>query len=216
MRGVDISIHNHDRYKAQGSIIPWDKLKAAGVDFVMLRTGYGQSYIEPHFQQDVHDAHSVGMQVGAYHYSYALTASEAMQEAIFCKQILENTGVFLELPVFLDMEDDDGYKKRHGFTFNRRNITSICKAWLEQIKPLNSGLYASYSWFEDWIDWRKLHEEYQCPIWNAQITPPDDLQGYMWQFTFTLKIDGHEWDGDILYDNVHRAGLDPWSQFIQS
>ena len=213
MIGIDISIHNHDRYKDKGGIIPWDKLKKAGVEFVIIRTGYGQSWVEPDFQKDVNDAHSVGMKVGAYHYSYALTASEAMQEAIVCKNIIEKSGVFLELPVFFDMEDEDGYKKRHSFSFNRKNITSICAAWLEQIKPLNSGLYASFSWFEDWIDWKKLHKEFGCPIWNAQISGVDDLQGYMWQFAFNMNIDEHEWDADVIYDNVHKAGLDPWSQF---
>ena len=216
MRGIDISIHNHDRYDYNNGIIPWDKLKAAGVDFVIVRTGYGQSWAEPHFENDVKDAQSVGMKVGAYHYSYALTPSDAMQEAILCKQILNKSGVLLELPVFFDMEDDDKYKERHGFCFTRRNITAICKAWLEQIKPLNSGLYASFNWFERFIDWKALYEEYKCPIWNAQTTPPDMIQGYMWQFTFKLKIDGQIWDGNILYDDIHKAGLDPWGQFIQS
>lgn len=215
MRGIDISIYNHDRYEDNGGRIPWDKLKSLGVDFAIIRTGFGQSYEEPHFQSDVNDAHSVGMKVGAYHYSYALTASEAMQEAIVCKRILEKSGVFLELPVFFDMEDDDGYKKRHGFKFNRKNITAICAAWLEQIKPLNTGLYASFSWFEDYIDWKSLYDKYKCPVWNAQFTPPDMLQGYIWQFTENLILDGHQFDGNILYDDIHKSGLDPWAQFVQ-
>ena len=214
MRGIDISIHNHDRYG--GKALPWDKLRAAGVDFVIIRTGSGLSRVDEDFQKDVNDAHSVGMQVGAYHYSYALTPSAAMQEAIFCKQIIENAGVALELPVFFDMEDGDNYKATHGFKFTRRNITAICKAWLEQIQPLNSGVYSSLCWYEDWVDWQALHAEFKVPMWNAQYAKRDMLQAYMWQFTDSLKIDGKIWDGNILYDDVHKAGLDPWSVFTQS
>lgn len=211
MIGIDVSIHNHDRYS--NGIIPWDKLRKAGVEFVILRTGYGQSWVEPGFQADVNDAHSVGMKVGAYHYSYALTPSEAMREAVVCKNIIDKAGVMLELPVFFDMEDDDKYKARHGFSFTRKNITSICRAWLEQIKPLESGIYASYSWYEEYIDWRKLHEEFGCPIWNAQISGVDSLGGYMWQYTFTANIDEHQWDANVIYDDVHKAGLNPYGYF---
>ena len=88
----------------------------------------------------------------------------AAQEAVFCKDIIANSGVLLELPVFFDIEDADNYKKRHGFIFSRKNVTNICKAFLDNIKPLNAGVYASFSWLEDFIDWQSL----DCPIWNAQ------------------------------------------------
>lgn len=216
MRGIDISVHNHSRYSHRGGILPWDKLRAAGVDFVIVRTGGGLSIIDDTFKKDVDDAHSVGMKVGAYHYSYALTSSAAMQEADACKRIIDKAGVLLELPVFFDMEDGDGYKKRHGFGFNKRNMTNICRAWLKEIKPLNSGIYSSFSWYEDYIDWKSLVDEFQIPIWNAQYNVRDDFQGWIWQFTDSLKIDGQLWDGNILYDDIHRAGLEPFSQFVQS
>ena len=214
MRGIDISIHNHDRY--ENGVLPWDKLRAAGVDFVIVRTGGGLSIEDPTFKQDVDDAHSVGMKVGAYHYSYALNSSAAMREADFCKSIVDRAGVFLELPVFFDMEDGDGYKERHYFGFNRRNVTQICRAWLKEIAPLSSGVYASLSWFDDYIDWKKLVEEFNIPIWSAQYNTRDDFQGYMWQFTDSLQIDGQFYDGNILYDDLHKAGLNPFQQFIQS
>lgn len=214
MRGLDISIHNHDRYA--GKAIPWNKIKDAGVDFVIIRTGGGLSIADPDFQKDVNDAHSVGLKVGAYHYSYALTQSEAMQEAEACKRLINNAGVLLELPVFFDMEDADGYKQRHYFSFNRRNITNICRAWLQAIQPLNSGIYASLSWLEDYINWEDLVQEFNIPIWNAQYNVIDNFKGYMWQFTKELYIDDNIWDANILYDDVHRAGLDPWSVFKQS
>ena len=79
--------------------------------------------------------------------------------------ILAEAGVLLELPVFLDMENVDGYKARHGFSFTRRNVTNICRAFIDSIQPLDRGVYASCSWLEDWIDWQELG----VPVWNAQL-----------------------------------------------
>ncbi|MBR0061890.1 MAG: hypothetical protein IJP68_10480, partial [Selenomonadaceae bacterium] len=122
-KGVDVSTFNGD--------VDWLSLYNAGFDFAICRTGYGKSGIDETFARNVHDAHEVGFQCGAYHYSYALTPADAAQEAVFCKQIIEDSGVLLELPVFFDMEDDDGWKEYHGFKFTKSYITKICRAFLD-------------------------------------------------------------------------------------
>jgi len=192
MKGVDVSVHNDN--------IDWLALKNAGFSFAICRTGYGKSGIDDSFQRNVNDAHKAGLICGAYHYSYALTPSDAAAEAVFCKKIIADSGVLLELPVWFDMEDADKWKERHGFIFSRRNVTNICKAFLDNIKPLDCGIYASFSWLEDFIDWKSLG----CAIWNAQWGSRDFLQGYMWQFTDKLKVGNNFFDGNILYDHSDR------------
>ena len=192
MRGIDVSIHNVP--------VDWQAVKAAGIDFAICRTGYGKNGVDESFQANVEGAHEAGLVCGAYHYSYALTKADAVNEALFCKKIIDDSGVLLELPVWFDMEDADGYKRRHGFTFTKRNVTDICRAFLDNIKPLDCGIYASFSWLEEFIDWRKLG----CSVWNAQWGKHDYLQGYMWQFTDTLNIGGKLFDGNILYDEKDR------------
>lgn len=194
MRGVDVSWHNGD--------VDWWELKDAGIDFAIIRTGYGCTGRDDYFVRNVDRAHAAGLICGAYHYSCAITDSDAAQEAIFCKKIIEDSGVFLELPVWFDMEDADGYKARHGFNFSKRHVTNLCKTFLKYIKPLNCGIYASYSWLEKYIDWREL----DCSIWNAQWGSHDFLQGYMWQYTDNLQIGGQIFDGNIIYDAVDKAG----------
>ncbi len=187
MKGVDVSIFN--------GYVDWEKLKSAGIDFAICRSSYGKKHFDETFARNVEGAHKAGLICGAYHYSYALTPNDAVQEADYCKWLIENSGVLLELPVFFDMEDGDGYKSYYGFNFSRRNVTSICKAFLDNIKPLNAGVYASYSWLEDLIDWQSLN----CPIWNAQYYRQDFFKGFMWQFTDNLIIGGKQFDGNILY-----------------
>ena len=197
MKGIDVSYHNEN--------VNWQAVKDAGIDFAIVRTGAGLS-IQDDFQKTVYAAKEAGLLVGAYHYSYALTPSKAAQEAVFCQRIIEEAGMLLELPVFFDMEDADGYKERHSFDFSRRNITAICKAFLDTIE-LTAGIYASYGWLENLIDWQSLN----CPVWNAQWGSHDYLQGMLWQFTDKLTIDGKIFDGNYLYDDTHKAGLAPWA-----
>lgn len=188
MRGVDVSFHN--------GVVDWLALKDAGIEFAICRTGYGKTGFDETFQRNVDGAHKVGLKCGAYHYSCALSPADAVIEADFCKRIIHEAGVLLELPVWFDMEDADGYKRRNGFDFSRRNVTDICRAFLDTIKPLDCGVYASYSWLESYIDWRALG----CAIWSAQWSKHDFLQGYMWQWTDSLFIGGKQFDGNIIYD----------------
>ena len=188
MLGIDVSFHN--------DIVDWQAVKAAGIDFAICRTGYGKNGFDPTFQRNVNEAHHAGLICGAYHYSYAFTPADAIIEADFCKRIIHEAGVLLELPVFFDMEDADGFKANHGFNFSKRHITAICRAFLDTIKPLDCGVYASYSWLQDYIDWRSLG----CAVWNAQWSNHDDFKGYIWQYTDKLFIAGNLFDGNILYD----------------
>ena len=121
MRGIDVSIHN--------APVDWQAVKEAGIDFAICRTGYGKNGLDESFQANVEDAHAAGLVCGAYHYSYALTPADAIIEADFCKRIIDESGVLLELPVWFDMEDADGYKRRHGFDFSRKNVTDICRIY---------------------------------------------------------------------------------------
>lgn len=195
MRGVDVSIFNEN--------VDWKALKAAGIDFAICRTGYGKSNFDENFQHNVEEAHKAGLICGAYHYSYALTPSDAAAEAAFCKGIIERAGVLLELPVWFYMSDADEYKKRHFFEFTKSHVTNICKAFLDNIKPLNCGVFASYSWLEELIDWQSLG----CEIWSAQWNTEDNFKGRMWQYTDALTINGQTFNGNILYEAGEQAVL---------
>ena len=195
MRGVDVSIFNEN--------VDWRAVKAAGVDFAICRTGYGQTGFDENFQHNVEEAHKAGLICGAYHYSYALTPAEAINEANFCKGIIERAGVLLELPVWFAMADSDSYKQRHGFDFSRANVTAICKAFLDAIKPLNCGVHAPLSWLENYIDWQSLG----CEIWSAQWNSEDNFKGRMWQYTDALQIGGQTFNGNILYEAGGQAVL---------
>ena len=106
MRGVDVSIFNEN--------VNWSAVKAAGFDFAICRTGYGKSGFDENFQRNVDGAHKAGLICGAYHYSYALTPSDAAAEAAFCKGIIERAGVLLEKASRLRVYEKSRHKHLQG------------------------------------------------------------------------------------------------------
>lgn len=199
MLGIDVSENN-------GQITDWQAIANAGVKFVMVRATYGKYSQDEEFLSNVNGAHAAGLQCGAYHYSYALDIYDAIAEAFNTKSYIDKCGVLLELPVFFDMEDADNYKLNHNFDFKRDNITNICKYYLDNL-PYNKGVYASYSWITNYIDWQSLG----CAVWNAEwlnFVPDDvsncldydDFGGYIWQYSDRLKIADYTFDANWLYD----------------
>lgn len=60
IKGIDISAYQ------DGEPIDFEKIKEAGIDFVIVKATEGVAYLNPHFDRDVYDAHQAGLAVGAY------------------------------------------------------------------------------------------------------------------------------------------------------
>ena len=100
--GVDVSF-------AQGDI-DWAKAKADGVDFAILRLGYGAGGSDRRFVANVQGCKANGIKFGVYLYSYAWNASTATSEAEWTLTVLRNAGVSpsdLGLPVYYDLENQN-------------------------------------------------------------------------------------------------------------
>ena len=85
--GVDVS-----RYQGK---INWDQVAASGIKFAMIRVGYrtqttGILTEDPYARYNLQEAQRVGIKIGAYFFSTAVTAAEAVEEA---------TGEATEAPV---------------------------------------------------------------------------------------------------------------------
>ena len=61
--GIDVS-------KWQGTI-DWERVKAAGIEFAMLRAGYGAGNIDPQFERSAKECTRLGIRFGVYWFSYA-------------------------------------------------------------------------------------------------------------------------------------------------
>ena len=137
MYGIDISKHNGDI-----NLEPYRR------QFVIIRAGYGNFTKDEKFARNVIECKRLGIPFGVYLYSYALNAEEAKAEAHALLKVLEPIKNEIKVGVWFDMEDADGYKKKHGFKFTHENISAICYAFAKTIEDAGyySGIYTSSSW----------------------------------------------------------------------
>lgn len=192
-KGVDVSYYQGD--------INWDKVKASGCEFAILRIGfrgYGESgnmKIDEKFQTNLEGAHAAGLDVGAYFFAQAINEEEAIEEAEFVLNILN--GVHLELPVIYDPElirDDEARTDNvTGAQFTQNTI-----AFCEYIKKAGYEpmIYSNMVWEATIFDMEKLQA---YPFWYADYEPvpqtPYDFS--IWQYSETGKVDGIEGNVDL-------------------
>lgn len=193
MKGIDVSYHNGE--------VDWQSIIDAGCEFAIIRLGYGNRHLDEKFLDNVNGALAVGLKIGVYYYSYALTVDDAKAEARFVQEVLQEYKINPELGIWFDMEDADGYKERNGMPDNQ-TITDMCSAFICSLNEAgysNVGIYASYSWLTSIIDTSQLAD--YVPYWNAQWGNNNNFPGAkMWQFTDSLDIDGRIFDGNEYYE----------------
>lgn len=119
--------------------------------FVIIRGGY-KFDVDEKAKRNMNECERIGIPYGIYWYSYALSEQDAKKEAEICLQLIANRKI--SVGVWFDMEDADGWKKRHDFVFTKSNVSAICNAFCKKIEKAGyyTGIYASFSWFQNYID----------------------------------------------------------------
>lgn len=179
-----MSISGIDVSQWQGDI-DFEKVKAAGIDFVIIRAGYGRSISQkdPYFEQNYKNAKAAGLNVGAYWYSYAVSATDAKAEATACAAVIE--GKQFEYPIYFDLEEQSQFAKGAMF------CSSLVRAFCDTLNAAGyySGLYISRSPLQSYIT-ADIKEKY--PLWIAEYNSRLNYSGKygVWQNSDKGKVNG--------------------------
>ena len=184
MKGIDVSYH-------QG-LIYWEKVKAAGIEFAIIRAGLGKyiTQIDPRFEQNAFGVLSAGLHVGAYWFSYATSPEEARQEAQVCAQVLEPYKGKFDFPIYFDYEyDSEEYSKNQGVTPTQALRESLAQAFCEEIESRGwrAGVYTNNDYLRN--RWR-LDVLKQWEIWLADYTGGPNVSCGMQQTSSTGSVNG--------------------------
>lgn len=192
--GVDIS-------KQTGNV-NFASLKAAGVDYVMIRLGgrgysTGQITLDENFKQNIEGAIAEGLDIGVYFYSQAISQDEANEEANFVVQNLEPYRAHIKYPVAFDMEFVANDESRID-GLSREDRTKIATSFLEGVKVAGyvPMVYGDKEWLIKEIDLAKLQD---YDVWLAQEADmPDYPYRYaMWQYSTTGVLNGIKGDANL-------------------
>lgn len=193
-KGIDVSENN--------GRVNWQIVKNKGIEFAIIRLGYGSGHLDSEFYRNVNGALAAGLKIGIYYYSYALNTYGARKEAEFVLQTLKDSGLTperLECGIWYDMEDADGFKARHGMP-SKSEITAMCSRFISDLNAAgySCGIYASLDWLENKIETHRLakYVPYWCAQWGSSCDWP---RAKMWQYTDCLPIGGKEFDGNYLF-----------------
>lgn len=194
MFGIDVSQH-------QGEI-NWDKVKSQ-IDFAILRLGWignkENHTLDTQFERNYSECRRLGIPVGVYVYCYSNCEETAKSGANWTIEKL--TAKTLELPVYIDMEDN-------SIAGQGKNVlTNICIAFNNIIEASGrwAGVYANRNWYDNYLNKDEIKRRYTT--WIATYT--DAVNKYkgeydIWQNSSKGRICGiaHYVDTNYMYRDL--------------
>ena len=193
--GIDVS-------KYQGNI-DWAKVKASGVEFVMIRVGYrgystGVIKEDPYAAKNLAGATAAGLKVGVYFYSTAINEQEAIDEANWVCNYISKYNI--TYPVAFDCEQYNNPEYR-TYPLTKAQRTNCAIAFLTYVKTkgYTPVMYESASHLNNDANWLTSQIASKFQIWVAQYPSsytPGDKTWYtytsycMWQYSQSGTVPG--------------------------
>ena len=225
LKGIDVS-------KYQGEI-DWETAKAAGIDFAILRCGFGSEWNgqgeyrqdDDQWRRNADECTRLGIPFGCYLYSYATTEEQARLEAAHVARLLglteppfdglddyTQTPYKLDFPVYYDLED----KAITGlFPDEMARLTEV---FFEELGRFGytgrQGIYASVNWVRGRLD-DPAFDPWRDELWIARF---HSVLGYtggyrMWQSTYTAPgadygVQSETVDIDFVINELRITGIE--------
>ena len=157
--GIDVSKHN--------GTIDWAKVDASGIDFALIRAGYGNDIgqKDPMFEVNIKGALARGLDVGAYWFSYATSAADAQREAQVFRQVIGPYKARITYPAAFDYEYESAgyYKKVKGSAPPKELVNRMADAFLSAMES------------DGWMTALYTNNDYRRDVFSAETLAAWDL-----------------------------------------
>ena len=183
-KGIDIS-----RYQGQPD---FSKLKSE-VDFVIIQAGFGRyaRQVDAQFERNYAECKKYGIPVGAYWFSYAASAPDAIYEAVACAEVIKDKQ--FEYPIYFDIEG----------SACSGDVSGKCRNFCEEMEKRGyfAGIYISRSPAQQYLS-ADVCKDYA--LWLAEYGGALNWNGAavgMWQNSASGRFSGisGDVDTDICY-----------------
>lgn len=202
MKGIDISDN-------QG-VIDWEKVKAAGVEFAILRTVRRSGVADHYLSTNINECRKNGIPFDFYKYSYATTIAQAQTEARQVVDALKACGVIpsKDTVIYMDVED------KIQFALSTKALTDIVKAFRDVVEgsgftfglymgkyyyekgEVDLGAFDAFTWIARYYNGYNVMQFKENP--NGKYKPAaksGELRG--WQYTSSGRVDGIKGNVDL-------------------
>ncbi len=183
--GIDVSYH-------QGAI-DWAKVKAAGIEFAIIRAGYGRSTVDSQFHNNVKGCIDNDIPFGTYWFIYGINEQESIQNADKFHETIAPYKDKITMGAWCDHEyDTDNNAQRRGVTLTKSMRTAMVVTFCERMKSYGYevGNYANRDYMRT-----KFNDLSQYPLWYArygvtEATMRSEYNPLMWQYTSDGSVPG--------------------------
>lgn len=205
-KGIDVSEH-------QG-VIDWEAVKASGIDFAIIRCGYGNDWASQddlYWERNVSECERLDIPYGVYIYSYAENLEMAQSETNHVLRLLE--GHDPSYPVYYDLEESSMASEDKADL-----LAQMASLFCEQIEEagFTPGVYANLNWWNNYLtddvfdSWDRWVAQYNSSCWY-------EGEYGLWQATSSGQVDGVVGRVDVnfeMLDYTKDVSEDDW--FVES
>lgn len=193
--GIDVSAY---QTRATEGGIDWEAVRDDGVEFAMVRIGYrgtssGAVLADEYYAENIQGAMDAGIETGVYFFAQAITVEEAIEEAEFVLELLEEHEI--DGPVAYDWEMHDSTYRVYGTA--PEMATACAVAFCQRIEEAGyeamvyAGQYVSYIKYDlgaiaPYLSW---YPEYKGET-SEKLYPTFYYQMDYWQFSSNCTVDG--------------------------
>ena len=190
--GIDVSSYQKD--------IDWEQVKAASVEFVIIRGAYrgygsaGRLTEDKKAQENYLGAKAAGLKVGAYIFSQAVTVEEAGAEALFLLDVTRDWE--LDMPLVFDWEQEEIY--RNSFVDDSRLVTDMALAFCRHVEEAGREAMVYFNSKQS----RQLFQLEELTDYGFWLAMYSDVMNYeykvdMWQYSCTGAVPGISGNVDL-------------------
>lgn len=181
VNGIDVS-------EFQGEI-DWERVKASGCQFAMLRAGYGTDTTDGQFHRNASECNRIGLPIGAYWFCYAFSPADAVREADKCLDVI--SCYRLDYPVCYDIEQASAAcAAAENIAMSATLTTALIHSFCGHIEghgylPM---FYTNQYFLKAYLNGQSPK---RYPFWYACYNDAlDGTQCAMWQYTNEGHVDG--------------------------
>lgn len=179
--GIDVSEY-------QGHI-DFDKVKAAGIQFVCMRSTKKNGSVDAMYERNLVECMSHNLDYSVYKYCYATTHDQARREADSVINLLQDH----KMPIWYDMED------KNLVPYGNDAIEGVALAFIGECREagFDVGIYCNKNWYDNYMN-QYLKDKYQ--FWIARYGKntgkldekykPTGKNVIAWQYTSKGSIPG--------------------------
>lgn len=202
-KGIDVSKH-------QG-VINWGKVKQAGIEFAIIRAGYGKNTVDSYFKRNIEGALAQGLHVGVYWFIYGINELDMFLNAKKFHEVIAPYKDKIDMKVWCDFEyDTDKKANKQGKVFTKEERTALVKYFCKHMSDYgySVGVYANPDYLKN-----KFDDLSGYPLWLARYSSTKgSYDPFMWQYTSSGSVAGisGKVDMNICYEKAVKVTNNPY------